>query len=418
MFLIRRTGSDVTTTAQRPLAVRAINRAGGVARRLGVTPGLEPQSLLDAATKRTGLDDFGDDSFRDGLRVLTASLDAEARLTTIGRLAARQRLTGLLETRLRLVDHRRRHPEVAAQRIERPIFVLGLPRTGTTVLYGMLASNPAMRSPASWEVGRPWPPPTGDDDTDPRIARADKELEQFRRLAPGIDAIHPMDARLPQECIALQAPEFASYEYPCTFPVPSYWEWLRGHDLHAAYEFERQFLQHLQSGYAGEHWILKTPAHLMWLDVLLDVFPDALLVHTHRNPTAVLASVSSLMHHFRSAMSDAVDKREIGREQLDAWTWALERTMAVRDRLPDDRVVDVHFADTVADPVGTVHRVYRHFGLDVTPAVEQGVRTYLADNPRDKHGGHSYSLEEFGLDPGQVDDAFAGYRARFDVSER
>lgn len=407
----------MTTTAQRPLAVRAINRAGGVARRLGVAPSLAPRSLLDAATKRTGLDDFGDDSFREGLRVLTASLDAEARLTTIGRLAARQRLTGLLETRLRLVDYRTNHPEVATQRIERPIFVLGLPRTGTTVLYGMLASNPAMRSPASWEVGRPWPPPSGEDDADPRIAQADKELEQFRRLAPGIDAIHPMDARLPQECIALQAPEFASYEYPCTFPVPSYWEWLRGHDLHAAYAFERQFLQHLQSGHSGDHWILKTPAHLMWLDVLLDVFPDALLVHTHRNPTAVLASVSSLMHHFRSAMSDAVDKREIGREQLDAWTWALERTMAVRDRLPDDRVVDVHFADTVSDPVGTVRRVYDHFGLEVTPAVERGVRSYLTDNPRDKHGSHSYSLEEFGLDPGNVDAAFAAYRERFGVSE-
>jgi soluble cytochrome b562 len=405
----------VTTTLRQPFAVRAINRAGGVVERLGVRASLDAQSLLDAASTRTGLTDFGAGTFREGLDVLTRSLDDEARLTTIGRVAARQRLIGLLELRLRLVDHRTRNPEIAKQSIERPIFVLGLPRTGTTVLYGMLAANPAMRAPASWEVSRPFPPATGDDDGDPRIAQADKELGQFRRLAPGADAIHPMDARLPQECIALQAPEFASYEFPCTFPVPSYWTWLRHHDLHPAYEFERQFLQHLQSGHSGAHWVLKTPAHLMWLDTLLDVFPDALLVHTHRNPTSVLASVSSLMSTFRSAMSSAVDKREVGREQLDAWTWALERTMAVRDRLPDDRVVDVHFRNTVGDPVGTVRRVYEHLGLALTPAVEDGVRTYLAANPRDKHGTHTYTLEEFGLDRDEVDAAFARYNERFGV---
>jgi hypothetical protein len=154
----------------------------------------------------------------------------------------------------------------------------------------------------------------------------------------------------------------------------------------------------------------------MWLDTLLHVFPDALLVHTHRDPTAVLASVSSLMHGFRSAMSDHVDKHEVGREQLEAWTWGLQRTMAVRDRLAPDRVIDVQYDDTVSDPVGTVRRVYEHFGLDRTTAVDDGVRTYLAENPRDKHGAHRYTLEEFGLDRDEVDAAFASYRDRFGVS--
>jgi hypothetical protein len=221
---------------------------------------------------------------------------------------------------------------------------------------------------------------------------------------------------LPQECLALQAPQFLSYEYPTTFPVPGYWAWLRQQDMRPAYEFEKAFLQHLQSGHAGERWILKTPAHLMWLDSLLHVFPDALLVHTHRNPTTVLASVSSLMTAFRGAMSNAVDPHDVGHEQLEAWTWGLQRAMEVRERVPANRVVDVHYADTVEDPVGTVRRVYDHFGLDLTPAVEQGVRAYLADNPRDKHGTHTYSLEEFGLDRNAVDAAFAPYRARFGVS--
>lgn len=309
------------------------------------------------------------------------------------------------------MEHRRQHHEVDDEVIDRPLFVLGLPRTGTTVLYGMLAADPTMRSPASWEVGRPFPPPVADDPA--RIAAMDKDFDRFRKIAPGIDHIHPLGSHLPQECLALQAPEFASYEFVTAFPVPSYWEWLRHADVVPAYRFEKQFLQYLQSARRGEHWILKTPGHLMWLDALLEVFPDALLVQTHRNPTQVLASVSSLMSAMRGSVSDAVDPKSIGREQLEAWTWGMQRTMEIRDRLPEGRVVDVRYEDTVHDPIGTTRRVYEHFGLDLTPAVEQGVQDYLAANPRDKHGSHSYTLEEFGLDRDEVDAAFAGYRARF-----
>jgi hypothetical protein len=403
------------TTLPQPRAVRAINVVGAAAGRLGLQPRLGVDGLLAAATKRTGLHDFGRDDFRAGLHVLTEALDGEARLTTIGRVAARKRLIGLLETRLQLVEQRRRDPRVKDEQIVAPLFVLGLPRTGTTVLYGMLASNPAMRSPASWEVARPFPPPGPVEDAT-RVAAMDKDLAGFRQVAPGLEAIHPLGSRLPQECLALQAPQFASYEFPTTFPVPTYWAWLREQDLTPAYAFEKTFLQHLQSGHRGERWILKTPGHLMWLDTLLHVFPDALLVHTHRDPAAVLASVSSLMYGFRSAMSDHVDKRAVGREQLEAWTWGLRRTMAVRDRLAPDRVVDVQYDDTVRDPVGTVRRVYGHFGLERTAAVDAGVRDYLTENPRDKHGAHRYTLEEFGLDRDEVDSAFASYRERFGVS--
>jgi hypothetical protein len=404
----------VATRLQQPRAVRALNTAGGLASRLGLSPSLDEGSLIEAARTRTGLDDLGDESFRTGLRVLLASLEDEAQLTPLGRLAARSRIIGLLETRLRLVDRVRTHPSVGEQQIDRPLFVLGLPRTGTTVLYGMLAADPKMRSPASWEVARPFPPPVVDDPA--RIAAMDKDFDRFRRIAPTIDAIHPMGSRLPQECLALQAPQFASYEFVTAFPVPSYWDWLRSADLVPAYRFEKLFLQHLQSARAGEHWILKTPGHLMWLDALLEVFPDALLVQTHRNPTQVLASVSSLMSAMRSSVSDAVDPRTIGREQLDAWRWGMQRTMAVRDRLPAGRVVDVRYEDTVADPIGTTRRIYEHFGLELTPVAEQGVHDYLAANPRDKHGAHRYTLEEFGLDRDEVDAAFADYRERFGVS--
>ncbi|WP_245617743.1 sulfotransferase family protein [Nitriliruptor alkaliphilus] len=394
-------------------ALRVFNGVGGVVSRLGWGPGLDEAELIAAARRRTGLSDLGDEGFREGLGVLLASLEGEAQLTTLGRLAARTRIVGLLETRLRLVDHQRCHPEVADERVERPLFVLGLPRTGTTVLYGMLAADPSMRSPATWEVSRPFPPPAADDPD--RIAAMDRDLARFRRIAPGIDHIHPLGARLPQECLALQAPQFASYEFVTAFPVPSYWTWLRQADLVPAYRFERQFLQYLQSARRGRHWILKTPGHLMWLDALLEVFPDAMLVQTHRDPSEVLASVSSLMCAMRSSVSGAVDPHQVGREQLDAWVWGLERTMQVRDRLPDDRVVDVRYEDTVRDPVGTTRHIYDRLGLEVTPAVEEGVRAYLTDNPRDKHGSHRYTLDEFGLDADEVDAAFAGYRGRFMV---
>jgi hypothetical protein len=404
----------MTTRLQQPRTLRVLNTVGGVAARFGATPSLDESALVAAARKRTGLADLGDEGFRTGLRVLLRSLETEAQLTPLGRVAARSRLVGLLETRLRLTEHARRHPEVGREVIDRPVFVLGLPRTGTTVLYGMLAADPAMRSPASWEVGRPFPPPTSQDPS--RIAAMDKDFDRFRRIAPGIDAIHPLGARLPQECLAMHALQLTSYEFVTAFPVPSYWDWLREADMQPAYAVEKAFLQYLQSARRGEHWILKTPSHLMWLDALLTVFPDALLVQTHRNPTQVLASVSSLMCAMRGAVSDAVDPVAVGREQLDAWTWAMHRTMTVRAALPPGRVVDVHYDDTVGDPLGTTKRIYEHLDLELTPAAEQGVRDYLAANPRDKHGGHSYALEEFGLDRDEVDAAFAGYRVRFGVA--
>ena len=391
--------------------MRAINAVGGLAGRLGLRAGLDPDDLVATARTRTGLDDLGDPTYREGLERLTSSLEAEARLTALGRVAARQRLVGLLETRLRLVDREHREPEVFERPVTQPVFVLGLPRTGTTVLYGMLAADPAMRSPASWEVARPFPAPRGEDPE--RVRLSAKDLDGFRRIAPGIDAIHPMDARLPQECLAMHGVQMASYEFPTTFPVPSYWEWLRGTDMVPAYGVEKRFLQHLQSESPAGHWVLKTPCHLMWLDALLAVFPDALLVHTHRDPTTVLASVSSLMATMRSSVSSAVDPVEVGREQLDAWTWGMDRVMAVRDGLPDDRVVDVRYEDTVSDPVGTVQRVYQHLGLAYTADVERGVLAYLAAHPRDKHGSHSYSLEEFGLAEADVERAFSAYNERF-----
>jgi hypothetical protein len=220
---------------------------------------------------------------------------------------------------------------------------------------------------------------------------------------------------LPQECIAMHSLTFTSYQFRVTFPVRGYFEWLRANGIAGAYRTQHWTLQHLQSAYAGQQWLLKSPGNLMWLDQLLAEFPAALIIHTHRDPAKVLGSVSSLYATFYNAASDHVDPYEIGRDQFAEWSWGLERAMAAREALPADRVVDVAFEDTLRDPVGVISRIYEHFGLEMTPQVAQAAREYLAANSRDKHGVHTYSLTDFGLDRDEVDEAFAAYRQRFHV---
>ena len=403
-------------TAEQPRAVRAINTVGGLLSRVGVKASLDPDSMHKAAVRKHKLEDFGDTAYLEGLHQLVESLENEANLTTIGRISARQTMMTGLEHRLLLTDWRKHHPEVAEEKIERPIFVLGLPRTGTTVLFGMLAANPALRSPVSWEVTYPSPPPRPEERAnDPRIATMRKQYDDLRRIAPGVDAIHPVGEFLPQECIAMHTIEFASYQHRVTFPVQSYFNWMRDNGIKGAYEAEYGFLQHLQSRDRRDRWLLKSPANLMWLDNLLEVFPDALIVHTHRDPAKVLPSVSSLYELFWNAVSHDVDSHEIGATQLDEWTWGLEQAMKARERIPAERVIDVAFEETLTDPVGTMRRVYEHFDMEVTPAAEAGVQAYLEENSRDKHGTHTYDLAHFGLDRDEVHEQFADYIERFDV---
>jgi hypothetical protein len=403
----------------RPPPIRAINALGRAAAGVGLRlPSLREEALLAAATRQTGLRDFGPDSFRPGLRQLLAALEGDAALNVMGRVMARGQILACLATRLQLVEHRKRHPEIADERIERPLFVLGLPRTGTTILYGLLAQDPAHRSPASWEVGYPCPPPRAEDcEDDPRIEQMDRQLDQLRRLAPGFDAIHPMAARLPQECVAITAVEFHSIQFSTTYRLPGYEAWLFEQDLRPAYRFHRGFLQHLQSRHAAERWVLKSPAHLPAIDALLAVYPDAMIVQTHRDPLEVLASLSSLQCVLRNAASDAVDPLAIGREQVELWSRMLRRGMQQRDAAVGGaaRFFDVHFRELLADPLACVERIYAHFGLELTQAARVRMALFLEDNKRDKHGTHRYTLAPFGIDPERDARAFDVYCERYGV---
>ncbi len=416
------TGAIPQWRAHPPLRLRALNAAGRTVQRLGFGRApLDEASLIEAAHAQTGLEDFGPDRFRIGLRTLTESLERESRLTPMGRAAARREFVGHLANRLRVLEHRKRHPEVAAQEIRRPLFVMGMARTGTTLLFGLLAQDPANRSPQTWEVSNPCPPPeTATYDSDPRIEQAERRFGSMKRAVPGFDAIHPVGARLPQECLMIHAMDFHSMLFEAMYNVPSYERWLELQDMRPTYRFQRDFLQHLQSRCPGERWVLKSPAHLMTLDALLDVYPDAIIVQTHRDPLEVIGSAASLHCTLRSASCDGIDPHDVGRDQLDFWSRHLDRAIATRDRIADQasRFFDVQFEDLLSDPLGCVGRIYSHFGIDLTDEAEARMGKFMAENAREKHGVHRYTLEMFGIDAGEAHDRFAGYCRRFDVKRR
>jgi hypothetical protein len=405
--------------AQRPLGLRVLNGVGGALRRVGLpVVRLDPDGLLAAARRGTGLDDFGDPRFRDALERLVDAFEREAALTTLGRMIARRDLMRLLENRLRILDTHRRHPEIGRGAVRRPLFILGLPRTGTTILHELLAQDPANRVAMTWEVMHPWPPPERSTyDTDPRIAAVERHFAGIDSLLPGFKRMHPMGATLPQECVAFTAHDFASMVFSTTHRITRYQAWLDSTDLRWVYASHRRQLQYLQWRCPAERWVLKSPGHLWALDALLAEYPDGLIVQTHRDPLRVVASLASLIATLRSLASDEIDAHAIGAEWTELLARGLEHTMAVRSAasLDPSRVLDVQFADFIRDEIGAVRRLYEHFAWSFTPEAEARMRRFLAANPKDKHGAHRYTLGASGLDPAAERRRYAAYQERFAV---
>lgn len=406
-------------TPRSPLAAltRALNNGGRLIERSGIPlVRLDETLILEDARRRARAEDFGDETFREPLHRLLDSFEREANLSLIGRIAAREDTTRLLESRLRVVEDRRRHPEIAAEVIRRPLFVTGLPRTGTTLLHGLMAQDPGNRVPLHWECIYPSPPPErGRYTSDRRIARAERQVRWFLRLAPDMQRIHPIGARLPEECLVITSHSFLSFQFQTTHHVPSYQAWLEEHDLRASYAWHKRLLQHLQWRCTGERWVLKAPAHLFGLEALFATYPDAGVILTHRDPLEVAGSLASLTATLRSTFSDAVDPAEVGAEMTSRWARGMARALRAREsgRAAPEQFFDVRYADLVRDPLGTVRRIYAHFDMRLTEAAEDRMRRFLTANPKDKHGRHRYSLGEFGLDPVAERARYRAYRERF-----
>jgi hypothetical protein len=380
-----------------------------------------PAVLVDQACEMAGSDDFGEpDGWHEGLDRLCDGLVSEARLSELGVEIATLDIVRPLANRLQLVRWRTTHPEVADAPIERPIFIVGQPRTGTTILFDLLAQDPALRPPLTWEVDAPIPIPRPDTyATDPRIAETQAAIEMSEQIVPGLLAFHPMGALVGQECVRIWAGQFCSMIFSVQYRLPSYYRWLLyDADHRLAYRYHRIFLQHLQSGVPGGpcQWLLKSPAHLWQLDCLLAEYPDAVIVQTHRDPLNVISSISALTHHLRRLASNESSIGDCAQQSCEEIVVGLQRSMELKEsgRLADGRVIDVQFADFIRDPFATIHTVYDALGRELTPVAEQRMRDHLAAHPGDG-GGARYTWSDTGLDEAEVRAQVHDYQQTYDV---
>jgi hypothetical protein len=408
--------SSATTLDQtRPvLPVRLLNGCGALLEKTRIPRSpLRAVDLIETAKRRCNLDDFGGGDFFEGLSRLLDSCHRESRLNLIGKIALRTDLIRILCSRLFMHRDRQLYPDVARQEIREPLFIVGLPRSGTTLLHTLLAADPEHRAPLTWEVMTPSPPTR--DNEKRRIQRATQSCNCLNWLAPTFRHVHAVGAELPQECVGLMTPTFMSDQFDTMYYVPSYRAWFFRQDLLPAYEYHRCFIQHLQFRQSARRWILKAPTHMFALPTLLSVYPDALFVQTHRAPLDAMASVSSLITILRRVFSDAVDPLVVCREAIQYWSETLDRFLHERDRLADYRICDVNYIEVCRDPIAAVRRIYEHFGWLLSAEAAQRMRLVLASLPQDQYGRHRYNLSQFGLDPAEGVEAFAAYCERFDL---
>ncbi|HET8997826.1 MAG TPA: sulfotransferase, partial [Acetobacteraceae bacterium] len=343
---------------------------------------------------------------------------SEADLSLVGRVATRWDVVRFLSNLLQMRDAERRDPAIEQQRVTAPIFITGLPRSGTTFLHRMLMEDPANRAPLVWQAIHPYPPPRG---ADRRKASVARQLRTFEWLAPEFRDLHPLKADSPQECSEITAHVFRSLRFDSTYNIPSYRAWLdtdlAGHL--PAYRFHRRFLQHLQQADAGwtaeTRWVLKCPDHLFALDALRAVYPDARLVFVHRDPVKVLLSVAKLTEVLRRPFSRHVDPLAIGRQESARWFDGTRRMIAASDADGDSAICHVHYLDLVSDPVATVEQVYQHFDMALSPAAAQAMARYVAARPNGGYGPHRYRFEDHGLDPDAERAKFRPYMLHFGI---
>jgi hypothetical protein len=369
----------------------------------------------DAMIGRYDLSDEIREGVRPGVEAMLSALDAERGLTAEGR----ERALGLFHDNLRrlaAVDaDRRLYPEIADVPIERPVFILGLPRCGTSLLHAMIGADPNVRTPMSWEVAQPSPPPEAATYlTDPRAQAFDDYVAAtFTGKWADMLKAHPIGAWIPQECGMILETSFQSINPLTMYRIPAYYPWYLQADTRFAYKVHKMFLQQFAWRNPRKRWVLKVQEHAYHLPELFSVYPDAMLVQPHRDPVTVQASICRLIEVLRSTALEHQDRKALGQELLHLWHDGQVRMMAYRKANPNVAIHDMRYKDLAADPVGAVRGVYDFAGIDFTSTTESGVRGWLADNPAGKHGKHVYSLDDYGLTEAQVRDVYADYIAAY-----
>jgi hypothetical protein len=371
--------------------------------------------LIEAARKQTGLEQFDSDSYREGLEVLVADMN-KLNYSESGSARNQDSLIGYLAARLKTTDYLAKRPELLKRPIEKPIFVFGIPRTGTTLLSNLFACDPARRSPLTWEIDDPVPPATTATlRTDPRaIARLEQEKAMLA-ANPAMGKYYRSSAIYPNECVFFMAHDFKTLMLESRGKLPNYRDWLFSTDMTSAYEYHKRFLQLLQADAPGV-WNLKMPSHALWLETLLKVYPDARLVWTHRDPFTAMGSFCSIISLAHMGFTGSVDREWIAENcSYQAFLHA-NRIMDARDKLGENRIIDVHYADMITDPIGTMRKLYAQLGDPFTPEVEASMQQWLDDNPQGKFGKHEYNLEQYGLSIGKLQAGFERYLSRYEVA--
>jgi hypothetical protein len=373
--------------------------------------------LEDGARVATGLDDFGSPYYREGLERTVDALNTEADLNEMGGVIQHATISNALIQRLKIVDTYKQHPEIDDEVVDGPVFVIGLPRTGTTALSQLVAADPQFRSLRMWESQQPTPPPEADTQhTDPRIADAEAGTEMLYEMFPLMKSLYNSEATAPTECQDLMGMSFRTFHFDGVVRVPSYLEWLMSCDMRGTYTFHRQVLKLLQWHCKPSLWHLKTPVHIFALDALVEAYPNAKFMWSHRDPAKVMGSVCSLIKYVRSWSSDRDDAHELGQEQLASWAEGVRRAMDFRRRVGDERFADVSFADLQTNPIGTLEGAYKTLGLTFTDATLRSVQQWADGHKPGSRGAHDYDLTDYGLTPDQVRASFSEYLATYDAT--
>lgn len=416
----------------RPLSYRFFNTLGSSLKAVGLpVANLNADSIIESAKKKTELDDFGDQDFHQPLAHLVKSLETEAQLNFVGRHLSRKMLTDLLSERLRVQRYIKQFPETLSERIEKPLFVIGMPRSGTSFLFTLLSQDPSSSSIKYWELFRPSQqffsdnPSVQNGAEDALIKKSSQSLANTKRLLPNLDRVHSIEAEGPYECFHLLERGFISHTFGLYANVPSYLKWIESEfweagtdtptNLYKYYYQQVQLIQNLRNRTqpshtsSKSHWVFKSPVHLWSTEHISNVLPDVRFVHIHRDPLSVIPSICSFVAMGRAALSDKVDLHQIGKQALKRWSEAIDTALKVRQQKPSLRILDIHYKRFVKNPIETVREIYSYFDLDFTEEAEINLNKYLSKPSESGKGKHKYSLQQFGLNEEEVRESFSNY---------
>ncbi len=374
---------------------------------------LDPDEIAAAALKRSGRRDFADHTFIVPLRRLITACNAEANLTAFGRMAVRFDVLRGLKNILELDAIEQEQPAVRSRPLERPIFVTGMPRSGTTFLHRLLLQNRTTAAPLVWQLVYPYLGRHGRVGAHLRKLWVGAQLQLMRFVAPELNELHAVSSEVPEECSDLTAQVFQSLRYEDTYRVPSYRRWLEGYGHRDAYRFHRRFLQHLDAQVPGRRWLLKSPDHVFALDDIRAVYPDACFVFVHRDPVRVMGSVARLTEVLRRPFTRSIDLAEIGRHVSSCWIDGAERMIRAADG--SDSILHLRYREIMASPIDAARAVLRHAGLALSAEAESAMREWLRRDSNNGSAPRRYDLRMFGLDPQALRTQFARYTERFGV---